>query len=66
MQKLSNLSPMSWGLEGFLDVFLRNGDIRDVLPKPSYCWHSAWSCFFSPPGFSIKNLKETEFYEGIS
>ena len=33
MQRLSNLSPMSWGLEGFLDVFLRNGDIRDVLPK---------------------------------
>jgi len=66
MQKLSNLSPMSWGLEGFLDVFLRNGDIRDVYPKPSYCWHSARSCCFSPPGFSIKNLKEKEFYEGIS
>jgi ABC-2 type transport system permease protein len=33
MQRLSNLSPMSWGLEGFLDVFLRNGDILDVLPK---------------------------------
>jgi ABC-2 type transport system permease protein len=33
MQKLADLSPMSWGLEGFLDVFLRNGDIGDVWPK---------------------------------
>ena len=33
MQKLADLSPMSWGFEGFLDVFLRNGDIGDVWPK---------------------------------
>ena len=33
MQKLANLSPMSWGLEGFLDIFLRNGGVSDVLPK---------------------------------
>jgi ABC-2 type transport system permease protein len=24
---------MSWGLEGFLDIFLRNGGISDVLSK---------------------------------
>ena len=23
----------SWGLEGFLDIFLRNGSVADVLPK---------------------------------
>jgi ABC-2 type transport system permease protein len=33
MQDLANISPMSWGLEGFLDIFLRNGGISDVLPK---------------------------------
>ena len=33
MQKLADFSPMSWGLEGFLDIFLRNGDIRDVWPE---------------------------------
>ena len=33
MQRLSALSPMSWGLEGFLDIFLREGSARDVLPE---------------------------------
>jgi ABC-2 type transport system permease protein len=33
MQKLADISPMSWGLEGFLDIFLRNGNIGDVWPK---------------------------------
>jgi ABC-2 type transport system permease protein len=36
MQDLANLSPMSWGLEGFLDIFLRNGNVFDVLPKSLY------------------------------
>ena len=33
MQRLSALSPMSWGLEGFLDVMLRDGDLRTVAPR---------------------------------
>src|SRR3989339_241736 len=33
MQDLAVLSPMSWGLEGFLDIFLRNGGASDVLPE---------------------------------
>jgi ABC-2 type transport system permease protein len=33
MQHIANISPMSWGLEGFLDIFLRNGSISDVLPE---------------------------------
>ena len=33
MQRLADFSPMSWGLEGFLDIFLRNGGIRDVWPE---------------------------------
>ena len=31
MQKLSAISPMSWGLEGFLDIFLRGQGVRAVL-----------------------------------
>jgi ABC-2 type transport system permease protein len=33
MQDLANLSPLSWGLDGFLDVFVRAGGIADVLPE---------------------------------
>jgi ABC-2 type transport system permease protein len=33
MQTLSLLSPMSWGLDGFLDIFLRNGNILDVMKE---------------------------------
>lgn len=33
LQQASLLSPMSWGLEGFLDILLRNGDVRTIAPK---------------------------------
>ncbi|WP_455206089.1 ABC transporter permease [Kaarinaea lacus] len=33
MQDITVVSPMSWGLEGFLDVFLRNADWSAVLPE---------------------------------
>ena len=32
MQKLSRLSPLNWGLEGFYDVFLRGSGIVEILP----------------------------------
>ncbi|MGA7181542.1 MAG: ABC transporter permease [Thiobacillaceae bacterium] len=32
MQKLAVLSPLSWGLDGFLEVFVRGGGILQVLP----------------------------------
>ncbi len=31
MQQLAQLSPMAWGLQGFLDVLLRGGDIAQVM-----------------------------------
>ena len=31
MRDFASVSPMSWGLEGFLDVFLRRGTLSDVL-----------------------------------
>jgi ABC-2 type transport system permease protein len=33
MQDITVISPMSWGLEGFLDVFLRNASWHAVLPE---------------------------------
>lgn len=33
MQKLSLASPLAWGLEGFLDIFLRQGGVLMVAPR---------------------------------
>lgn len=33
MRELADISPMSWGLEGFLDIFLRNAHWQEVLPE---------------------------------
>ena len=33
MQKIAAYSPMNWGLEGLLNVLLRNGDVASVLPQ---------------------------------
>jgi ABC-2 type transport system permease protein len=33
MQTLSHYSPMAWGLDGFLDVFLRRGGLSAVAPQ---------------------------------
>ncbi len=33
LQQLSGISPLSWGMEGFLDLMLRNGGIPDIMPE---------------------------------
>ena len=33
MRELADVSPMSWGLEGFLDIFLRQAGWQAVLPE---------------------------------
>jgi ABC-2 type transport system permease protein len=33
MQTVAAISPMSWGLQGFLDIFLRGGGVVEVLPE---------------------------------
>lgn len=33
LQRLTDLSPLSWGLEGFLDLFVRAGGVAEVLPR---------------------------------
>ncbi|MDH4133976.1 MAG: ABC transporter permease [Gammaproteobacteria bacterium] len=32
MQQLAGFSPFSWGLDGFLELFVRDGGLADVLP----------------------------------
>jgi ABC-2 type transport system permease protein len=33
MRQIASFSPMSWGLEGFLDVMLRGGGIKAIAPE---------------------------------
>ena len=33
MQKLADISPMSWGLDGFLDIFLKSADLDMIMGK---------------------------------
>lgn len=33
MQTLTNISPMAWALEGFLDIFLRGGGLLSILSE---------------------------------
>ena len=33
MQTLAWISPMTWGMEGYLDLFLRGGTVVDILPE---------------------------------
>jgi len=33
MQDFAWVSPMTWGLEGYLDLFLRGGSVRDILTE---------------------------------
>jgi ABC-2 type transport system permease protein len=33
MQKISVLSPLAWGLNGFLEIFIRRGTVGAVLPE---------------------------------
>lgn len=35
MQDMTWFSPMAWGLDGFLEILLRNGDAADVIPQAS-------------------------------
>lgn len=45
MQQLAELSPFSWGLEGFLDLFVRGGNARDALPEAGRLLAFALACF---------------------
>ncbi|MBW2351078.1 MAG: ABC transporter permease [Deltaproteobacteria bacterium] len=33
MQEISAFSPLAWGLDAFLDIFVRQGDVKTVFPE---------------------------------
>jgi len=45
MQKLAEFSPFFWGLEGFLDVYLRGGGLKEVWPECAKLLLFAVACF---------------------
>jgi ABC-2 type transport system permease protein len=44
MQELAGFSPFAWGLEGFLDVFIRGGGLREILPEAGRLLAFAATC----------------------
>lgn len=45
LREAAEFSPMSWGLEGFWDILLRQGGWRDVLPEVGMLTGFAVVCF---------------------
>ena len=45
MQQLAELTPFSWGLEGFLDIFIRGGGIPEILPEVGRLLGFSVACF---------------------
>ena len=52
MQSLSILSPLAWGLEGFIELFVRHGDLARIAPQlaslllfATACLGLAWLVF---------------------
>jgi ABC-2 type transport system permease protein len=52
MQLLSAISPLNWGLEGFYDLFFRNGNLVSILPECAFSLLFFAICIFV---VSIKN-----------
>jgi len=53
MQSLSALSPMAWGLAGFLDIIVYNVEWSDVLENVLKLWSFAAVCL----GVALYGLK---------
>jgi len=45
MQQMAELSPLSWGLDGFLDIFIRGGGVREILGEASRLAVFGFACF---------------------
>jgi ABC-2 type transport system permease protein len=44
MQTISKISPLNWGLTGFYDILIRNGNVTDILPECLYSLTFAVAC----------------------
>jgi ABC-2 type transport system permease protein len=47
MQVVSNISPLNWGIEGFYDIFIRNGDVTAIWPNTTLLILFAFICIIS-------------------
>ncbi|MEI6124543.1 MAG: ABC transporter permease [Bacteroidota bacterium] len=56
MQSLTAYSPLAWSLKSFYDLFLRNADVKDVLPNVFKIIMFGTASFIA--GFSYKALKK--------
>ena len=45
MQQFAGLTPFSWGLDGFLDIFIRGGGVRQVWPEAARLLAFGIVCF---------------------
>lgn len=45
MQEIATLSPMSWGLDGFLDIFVRGADVSGIVREASVMIFFGFICF---------------------
>jgi ABC-2 type transport system permease protein len=44
MKTISQISPLNWGLNGFYNILIRNGDFMDILPECAYSLGFAIVC----------------------
>jgi ABC-2 type transport system permease protein len=44
MKTISHISPLNWGLNGFYDILIRNGNFTDILPECLYSLGFAAVC----------------------
>ena len=55
MQKISALSPLAWGLDAFLDIFLRDGTVGTIIPNAlALC---GFAFFTAMLGLFYRNLR---------
>ncbi len=45
MQQIAALTPFSWGLDGFLDIFIRGGGLHEVVPEAGQLFGFGVVCF---------------------
>jgi ABC-2 type transport system permease protein len=56
MQKLSNLSPLAWGLTAFQEIFVRNGSLRAVMPE-LFCLMLFFIVTIAISGFALRGSR---------
>jgi ABC-2 type transport system permease protein len=47
MKTVSRISPLNWGLDGFYDIMIRNGNFTDILPECIFSLIFAAACMIA-------------------